>query len=408
MGIFVAKKTNGFRGYALAINPRYNGIAKVVNRNISDMFRKNKNSPDEYSPLSSGTAFQIVGGKTLRYASLFGLSYGLLSISGVSPATSATLSMASFVGAGIGLNYFGDMSADHIDGALKNTNITSHQVGVLTSASTSFPELISSFIASIKGGLTAYMSTSNFIGSNTINSLILIPLVFTKGTSKLIKHRLGDIITMSLTSGMATYFLSDGKLSQVESGILTGSALGYLAYQFAFGKSMDEGKEGKEREKKIKEGSTYKHLAGMGIGVIGLLTAGALAVNGLSSFALATGVSTSVVGLVMLAGATSLPEFFVSYGTRKRMKRTKNKIEKTKLGLVALDTIIKSNIINMGFMGMVGLINGHLKYDIHHLSDLNLMIAVEATMLSAMTVKNKYLKILLVGGAGALYIKNLM
>lgn len=403
MGLLVAKKLDrikGLRRYALAVNPKFKA-AKLLNKNVGDIFRRKEPLTEEYEALSKRNLKAVLYLDIVKYAAVVGAAYGLSQFIGGTAGQALLFGSSAFLLGAKGINFFGDYAAEHIEGGLKHAGLSSHKAGVLSSMSTSLPEFISSLFSSFQHGEAARMAASNFIGSNMFNPLILGPLAVSKEAKELVKARKADIMAMFITSGLGALFLATGSvLTFAEGAALAGVGGLYLAYQFF------RGKDAYDTNDKPSKNHLIKHLTGMILGGAALAATSYVVVGALGSTITAVSFSGTIAGALFLAGATSLPELSVTLSTKKRMDKADDAGLKRGLGLAAMDTIIKSNIVNMAFMGVVAMVNP-LAYEISKLSDVVAMLSVEALIVLAMSVKNKPLKYLLLGAAGSLWALNL-
>ncbi len=400
--MFGIRSTDGYRKHALMLNiktknRKINKMISFMNMTLSEVLTK----PKPYRKMKLRTNFKdVIFLNELRHDLMYVLAYSLNKLSLYSSTNTKTLlSSLAFGLSAKSLNYFSDMTSEHIEGALRNTKLNSHKIGVITSISTSLPEFFSSLMAIIKGNTTQLMAAANFIGSNIVNPMFLFPLTFVKGISKIVKRRVTDLYIMLGTSTLASIFALDKMIDKKEGIILSGITFGYLLYQFIFGKDIEEKKE---KEK----GSMKRHLTGLGFGLTGLGLGGGLIVSSLDIVSKSLNLSTSLIGVSALAISTSLPELMISTTTKKKAEEKGNEKIRDRMLLTSLDTIIKSNIINMGFMGVISVLNNSIPFD--RTQDLISMMVSEIAVVGALITENKYVKILCGASAVGVWIFNLM
>ena len=203
----------------------------------------------------------------------------------------------------------------------KKIRISSMIIGLTVVAyGTSTPELAASLLAAFNSHTELILG--NIVGSNISNigmvigiSAILTPLLISKIT---VSRWIPIMIGVSLLVVAMSY---DGEVSQVDGAILIAALIGFTVYTIKTVKKQkiqqNENIENEELEgeyflSKYKI-ETYPQSIGLIIvGVIFLFLGGHLTVDGAVNIAESLGLSQLVIGVVIVAIGTSLPELITS------------------------------------------------------------------------------------------------
>jgi len=175
---------------------------------------------------------------------------------------------------------------------------------------TSLPELIINIFASINGNTD--LAVGNVVGSNITNTLLIIgvaAIIFPIKVREIINKR---DIWFNLFAGIMVLLLandflfgrSENKINQFDGFILL-SIFIYFLY-LSFFKSEHENEH--TQEQKTKSYSLVISVMLIVAGGAGLFVGGKWIISGVSQLSADLGVSESVLGLTLIAGATSLPE----------------------------------------------------------------------------------------------------
>ena len=202
----------------------------------------------------------------------------------------------------------------------KKLRISSMIIGLTVVAyGTSTPELAASLLAAFNSHTELILG--NIIGSNISNigmvigiSAIFTPLLISRIT---ISRWIPIMIGVSLLVVAMSY---DGEISKIDGIILIAALIGFTLYTI---KSVKKQKiQSESRENNSIEGeyflSRYKietypqSFALIGIGVLLLFLGGHLTVDGSVQIAESLGLSQLVIGVVIVAIGTSLPELITS------------------------------------------------------------------------------------------------
>jgi cation:H+ antiporter len=188
-------------------------------------------------------------------------------------------------------------------------NLSSLVIGfTIVALGTSLPELIINIFASVKGETD--LAITNVVGSNIMNTLLII------GISAMIfpvvpgRKSVWSLIPISFFSAVVIYFLiefGNFKIDRSEGIFLILMLLFYLIFSFFYSKG-----EKNLVPDDIKVFGAGKSIILIGIGVGGLYFGGNWVVIGAVVIAENAGMSKALVGITILAVATSLPELATS------------------------------------------------------------------------------------------------
>ncbi len=202
----------------------------------------------------------------------------------------------------------------------KKLRISSMVIGLTVVAyGTSTPELAASLLAAFNSHTELILG--NIIGSNISNigmvigiSAIFSPLLISRIT---VSRWIPIMIGVSLLVVAMSY---DGEISQIDGIILIGALIAFTIYTIKTIKKQKAQDESIENE--TIEGeyflSRYKietypqSFALIGIGIVFLFLGGHLTVDGAVNIAQSLGISQLVIGVVIVAIGTSLPELITS------------------------------------------------------------------------------------------------
>ncbi|MDF1654171.1 MAG: calcium/sodium antiporter [Coxiellaceae bacterium] len=217
---------------------------------------------------------------------------------------------------------------------------------VLVGFGGSFPEIIVSIIASLKG--QTQLAVGNAIGSNIVN--VGLVLGFSAMLMPLHVHRhcfRRDYPLLLVTMIVSALLVMNDYLSRLDGVILLVLLLIYLVYMIVFVAKRHpedievEGEAGTEEKPSI-GWNIFWWLVGLGL----LFVSSELLVTGASSIASHFGISELTIGLTVVAVGTSLPEFATTaYSALKKHHE------------IAMGNVLGSNIFNLlAVMAMPALI----------------------------------------------------
>ena len=177
----------------------------------------------------------------------------------------------------------------------------------------SLPEFSVSLFSSIQG--SGGMSAGNIVGSNVFNILFIVgsvafitPLQATKATvwKDIPLTILASLVLLLLSKDVLLGSTSEDVLTRADGGVMMMFFLIFLSYTFSIAKHKAP------EDSSVKEMSLPKTLLWLLVGFVCLIGGGEMLVESGTSIARQLGVSETIIGLTILAGGTSLPEFVAS------------------------------------------------------------------------------------------------
>lgn len=219
------------------------------------------------------------------------------------------------------LTFAADWLVDGASGLAKKLNISDLVIGLTVVAfGTSAPELVVNLVATGNG--TNEIALTNVLGSNTVNTLIIlgisaviypisckqstfryeIPLSFLAGLMVLVF----GTNWFGLTNGIEKGFIG---LTRYDGVIFLSIFIGFLAYSIYQARNHQDTEEPAETYKPM---PIWKAVLLIFIGLFGLIFGGELIVDKATLIARSLGVSDAVIGVTIVALGTSLPELATS------------------------------------------------------------------------------------------------
>ena len=177
----------------------------------------------------------------------------------------------------------------------------------------SLPEFSVSLFSSIQG--SGGMSAGNIVGSSLFNVLCIVgavafitPLQATKATvwKDIPLTILASLVLLLLSKDVLLGSTSEDVLTRADGGVMMMFFLIFLSYTFSIAKHKAP------EDSSVKEMSLPKTLLWLLVGFVCLIGGGEMLVESGTSIARQLGVSETIIGLTILAGGTSLPEFVAS------------------------------------------------------------------------------------------------
>jgi cation:H+ antiporter len=216
---------------------------------------------------------------------------------------------------------------------------------------TSLPELIINVFASVRGQTD--LAITNVMGSNIMNTLLIIgvaalilPIVPGRATMRTI---VPISLFASLVLGLLVYIHLEPVtttlvIDYLEGLVLLALLVGYLLFSYYFTRKSGDATE---EVGDIKQYALWKSLLMIVVGVAGLYFGGNWVVAGAVYIATDFGMSQALVGITIVAVATSLPELITSVLAAMR-----------KNSGIAIGNALGSNIFNIFLiLGISALIN---------------------------------------------------
>ncbi|MEZ4211149.1 MAG: calcium/sodium antiporter [Candidatus Paceibacterota bacterium] len=229
---------------------------------------------------------------------------------------------------------------------------------VIVGIGTSFPELISSFVAVIKG--VTEIVPANAIGSNIANILLIIGISAIVSKKIKSKTNLTDIeLPMIIAATVLFFALSyDGQISLIDSIILVIAFGVYLVYSIF-------NKPEKEEKKVARPKIVTKDIVLLFAGLAGLVLGSKYLIDSVINISEVLNIAPGVVSVIAVAFGTSLPELLVSIKAARKGNPE-----------VALGNVFGSNIFNLLMVvGIPGLFST-LSFDV-----VTLTLALPALLL---------------------------
>lgn len=224
-------------------------------------------------------------------------------------------------------------------------NISSFVIGAsLIAFGTSLPELAASVQASFVG--KSEIAASNVLGSVILNIAMVLGFVFLLAKSLKPSRDLFNLDSawIFIPVGFFILMIYDGTIGRLEGAIFLLLMVAYLIFLAQDNGSMEE-----EVDEELKSApfNWFKTLAWLVVGFVLVVKGADLTIESAANIARTFGVSEWVIGLVLLAFGTSLPELVVSIKAA-----LKGNAE------MSIGNIIGSNVANFSMvLGTAALVN---------------------------------------------------
>ena len=234
------------------------------------------------------------------------------------------------------LTFAADWLVDGASGLAKRLNVSDLVIGLtIVAFGTSAPELVVNVVATAQG--TSQIALTNVLGSNIINTLVILglsavfyPIVCQKNTFRY------EIPLSFLAGFMVLIFgVCTQKISRLAGIVLLAFFVLFLVYSIYQAKNGAVAQAGDSAKKM----NVWKALLLIVVGLSGLVAGGELIVNNAVSIAQSWGVSEAVIGVTIVALGTSLPELATS--VIAAIKKNTD---------LAIANVIGSNIFNIFFI----------------------------------------------------------
>lgn len=233
---------------------------------------------------------------------------------------------------------------------------------------TSLPELIINIFSCAKG--SSGLAIGNIVGSNIMNILLILgvaSIIYPIDVSRISIRRdipVGFLATLALFV-FANFTGSGLTVSWVEGLVLLLLAGGYLALTMK--KNESPSTEVEAIQIPMPWGKTILFLV---LGIVGLYVGGELVSNNAQTIAKAWGMSEAMIGLTVVAMATSLPELITSIvaATKKNAG-------------IAIGNVLGSNILNIFVVLGVSSLITPLQFDAKLNITLGILFFANALML---------------------------
>jgi cation:H+ antiporter len=206
---------------------------------------------------------------------------------------------------------------------------------------TSLPELFINIFASIRGNTDLVIG--NVLGSNITNTFLIVGTAAMIYAINVSKKTASVMIPASIFAAVILFLLANYSIFGGEDQAITtldGIVLLLLFAVFLYYALFKKDKSDDDNPKlKIKELTVLRSLIYIVAGAVGLYFGGDWIVNGAGKISDDLGVSQSVIGLTLIAGATSLPELVTSIIAAMK-----------KNSAIAIGNAVGSNIFNIFFV----------------------------------------------------------
>lgn len=211
---------------------------------------------------------------------------------------------------------------------------------------TSAPELFVSLQAAFNG--VSGIAIGNVVGSNIANVLLVLGAPALLMTINCREDGIGvSLVAMIVFSVVLMLMMSSGNIGRFEGAILLAMMMAYIGWQIHAARkgALAQVPDYHDEVTAVPQ-ETWKTVAFIAGGLIGLPIGAWLTVEGASHIARMLGASETAIGLTIVAVGTSLPELVTSLMAAWR-----------KSGAVAIGNVVGSNIFNIGLiLGATGVI----------------------------------------------------
>lgn len=246
---------------------------------------------------------------------------------------------------------------------------------LLMAVATSLPELFIGLTATKEG--TPILAVGNIIGSNIANLTLLIGIgaLINKGIRVQSSVRKQDTFYMSVIAFTPVLLMFDGFLSRTDGLLLL---LLYVLYLYRLIHQRVEYSKIIQNSQRHTRKKTWGHLFKFCLGIVVLLFSADMLVRSSVKLAEGWGLSISLVGLILVAIGTSLPE--LSFAIEALVHRRSSMV----LGNILGSVVVNSSLI-LGMMALISPI-----YIQTNLSNLVTAIAqVLAVIIFAFFIRSK-------------------
>jgi cation:H+ antiporter len=214
---------------------------------------------------------------------------------------------------------------------------------------TSAPEILVSAMAAWQGNTG--IAVGNAIGSNIINITLVLGLTALitplNVHSSIPRRELPVLVGIML---IAWLLIADGTLGRIDGLLLVSGVVPVLVWMTRLGMKSRDSRDALDEEfgEKIRTGMAMPPaLFWLVFGFLALLVSSRLLIWGAASVAMQLGISELVIGIVVVALGTSLPELAASLASAIKQEHD-----------IAIGNVIGSNIFNLlAVLGLPGVIN---------------------------------------------------
>lgn len=271
-------------------------------------------------------------------------------------------------------------------GVAQRLKVSAMVIGiVIVSMGTTAPELAVSMQAALAG--EPEIALGNAVGSVIYDDGLALPLValFSPVVVVIDRFVLRYTAIFLIAVDLVAYWLClDGVLSQREGVLLVLGFFGYLAYTYRVrSRTRAEDTETKEDQSKEEEPKRWGRISFLFLlGLAGVLVSSELIVISAPMLAKAAGVSNTIIGLVVIAFGTSVPEIATCIAAARRRQ-----------GGLAVGNILGADILNICWIaGASATVNDLIvaRADIHFMFPS--MIVIVGVMLALLRLNYRFEK----------------
>lgn len=223
--------------------------------------------------------------------------------------------------------------------------ISTFVIGITVIAfGTSAPELVVGIVSGLNQ--TNQLTVGNVIGSSLSNMALIIGIsaviITLQVKDSILRREFPLLLLIEMVLGLM--LLGDGQLSRVESIILLVAFLLFMAY-ISYGVKTANAKEDANGDQKGKQGEVKKEEPSGNLlklwvyallALVGLFIGGKMTVDNSSGIAESFGLDETVIGLTVVAIATTMPELITSIVAARKKQSD-----------IVLGNCLGSNIFNM-------------------------------------------------------------
>lgn len=263
-----------------------------------------------------------------------------------------------------------DFLVDGSSALAKKMQISDLVIGLtIVAFGTSAPELVVNIFASLNK--TAEIAVGNILGSNICNILLILGISSLIYPLKVKKNTVWKEIPFCLLGTVLIGFMANDALidhfgfsvlTRIDGFVLLSFFAIFMYYIFGISKVGNNGKS------EIKEQKIFKIFFFIAAGFSGLIIGGKLVIDSAINLATLLGVSTSLIGLTIVAIGTSLPELVTS--AVSAFKKNSD---------IAIGNVVGSNIFNIFFILGISSILNPLTF--HARNNADILVAIFASLL---------------------------
>lgn len=168
---------------------------------------------------------------------------------------------------------------------------------------TSMPEFCVSLISALKG--TPDLAVGNIVGSNIFNSLLIVGAAAMVMPMTILKSTVRKDIPFALVASTVLLMMClDGNIGRLDAAILFALFIAFMYFTLKQARSPETAEEPQPKKRAL-----WLSVVWIVVGLACLIGGSNLFVDGATAVATQLGVSEAVIGLTIVAGGTSLPNW---------------------------------------------------------------------------------------------------